>query len=106
MGLPAAVKCLLCHQSMASTPPAVRLLSQLPKNQVPFKVMYHRLPDFVFFSHATHAGAKIGCIICHEGAYADDIPKPSAVLKMKTCVDCHKARGARASCDTCHELGQ
>ena len=106
LSLPVAGKCLLCHQNMTKTTPALRLLVQTPKDAVPFKVAYHRLPDFVSFSHATHAGARVACLGCHASAYADDIPKPGTVLKMKTCVDCHKARGAKAACDTCHELGQ
>jgi cytochrome c7-like protein/class III cytochrome C family protein len=104
--LPSAGKCFLCHRNMAKSTPALRRLSSTPKEAVPFQVTYHRLPDFVSFNHATHTGARIACSDCHEGANADDIPKPGAVLKMKTCVDCHQARGARAACNTCHELGQ
>ena len=61
LGLPAAGKCLLCHQNMAKTTAALRLLVQTPKDAVPFKVTSHRLPDFVTFSHATHAGAGVAC---------------------------------------------
>ena len=106
MSLPPAAKCLFCHQNLPKTTPELRLLTQTPKDTVPFKVTRHRLPDFVTFSHATHAGAGVTCTGCHESANADDIPKPGAVLKMKTCVDCHKSRGAKAACNTCHELGQ
>jgi hypothetical protein len=68
LGLPAAGKCLFCHQNMARTTPALRLLVRTPKDAVPFKVTWHRLPDFVTFSHATHAGAGVACLGCHRSA--------------------------------------
>ena len=96
-GLPSVARCMLCHKTMDSS-------IRLPSEQ--FSVKFHRLPDFVFFSHAKHFQAKVACTTCHAGVWEQDRPQPGVVLKMKTCVDCHKASHAKVACESCHELAQ
>jgi Cytochrome c7 and related cytochrome c len=64
------------------------------------------LPDFVFFSHAKHAAAKIGCDRCHGDVWQQAVIRPVLAMKMSACVDCHKARQATVVCTKCHELSQ
>ena len=90
--LPAVDRCLTCHKDMERT--------------VEFTVKLHRLPDFIFFSHARHLQARVACTACHVAAYEHDRPQPGAALKMKTCVDCHKSSRAKNTCEACHELAQ
>jgi hypothetical protein len=84
---PEAQKCQVCHTTF-----------DLPKNAkiTPEKPIYV-LPDFVFFSHAKHV---VGCAACH----GDDPDKPFLLMKMKACVDCHKANKAVVTCNVCHDL--
>jgi hypothetical protein len=64
------------------------------------------LPDFVFFSHAKHAAAKIACNHCHGDVWRQPIIKPVLLMKMSACVDCHKSRQVTIVCTKCHELSQ
>ena len=105
-GLPTVSRCLLCHKTMTSTPPLIQRLEKLPADATPFEAWFHKLPDFVFFSHARHLKAKLDCAACHGAVWEQDRPKPHVALTMKGCVDCHKASQAKIACDLCHELGQ
>jgi hypothetical protein len=64
------------------------------------------LPDFVFFSHAKHAAAKIGCEKCHGDVWRQASIQAVLAMKMAACVECHKAREATIACTKCHELSQ
>ncbi len=93
-GFPAASKCLLCHRPVAEDTVIV-----------PEKPLY-TLPDFVFFSHARHTAKKVSCDTCHGNVWAADTLKLVLSMKMKACMDCHKASHATVTCTACHELSQ
>ncbi|HTB14530.1 MAG TPA: cytochrome c3 family protein [Bryobacteraceae bacterium] len=93
---PAALKCKTCHTTMDLASDA---------KVTPAKPVYV-LPDFVFFSHAKHAAAKVGCENCHGDVWKQATMKPVLPMKMGACVDCHKARKATIACNKCHELSQ
>ena len=105
-GFPAVSQCMLCHQTMPRTAPLLQRLADLPKDATPFKVQHHKIPDFVFFSHARHNQAKIECATCHSAVYQTDDLRPHIGLSMKACIECHKRTQAKIGCDVCHELGQ
>jgi c(7)-type cytochrome triheme protein len=73
--------------------------------EIPSQQIYE-LPDFVFFSHASHAAAMVECTTCHGNVAIQETITLNQPLKMKWCVDCHKQSHAAARCNTCHELGQ
>ena len=85
---PDAQKCQGCHAALEIRPP---------------KPVYV-LPDFVFFSHAKHAAAKVGCETCHGDVWRQDPTTPFLAMKMKACVDCHKTNKAAVACNLCHDL--
>lgn len=105
-GFPVVGYCMLCHQSVARDAPLIRRLAELPKDASPFAKKFHRLPDFVFFSHQRHGKAKVECSTCHGEVNAQDRPRLHMALTMKACIDCHKANQATQECNACHELGQ
>ena len=98
---------MACHAVVKKDSDAIKLLAAIPKASriVPEKPLY-KLPDFVNFSHARHAGANIDCAQCHGDVFSMDVMEPHLAMRMKACVDCHKANGAAATCTTCHEAFQ
>ena len=91
-GFPSLAQCKTCHADFA-------------ERKIPSQLV-HELPDFVFFSHGTHASAKVECSKCHGNVAEHETVTLQQPLKMKWCVDCHKQGNAAARCNTCHELGQ
>jgi hypothetical protein len=105
-GMPAAGRCLLCHKTMPQTSPVLKRLGKLAEEARPFHAEYDNLPDYVIFSHARHARAKLGCAECHGNVWTQERTEPARALNMKACVDCHKSHQAKVVCVLCHELGQ
>jgi len=105
-GFPAASKCMVCHREVAKDAEAIERLPALAPHTaiVPHKPHY-TLPDFVFFSHARHK-EKVRCGTRHGNVWAGDAVKLHLTVKMKACVDCHKASHATVTCTACHELSQ
>src|SRR3982751_416108 len=50
-GFPTIAQCRTCHTDMS-------------ERKIPVAIV-HELPDFVFFSHASHSAAKVECATCH-----------------------------------------
>ncbi|MBV6431163.1 MAG: hypothetical protein IANPNBLG_01292 [Bryobacteraceae bacterium] len=88
-GFPPVSQCRVCHKDYAAAIPSRRV---------------YQLPDFVFFSHASHVKAE--CRSCHGDVWEQEKVTVFRMPKMKECVDCHKERHAPEQCNTCHELGQ
>ena len=91
-GFPAVKQCKVCHVDMAGR--------TIPSSRI------YEIPEFVFFSHARHAAAKVGCKSCHGDVALQETLKAEQQIKMKWCVDCHKQNKASIVCNKCHELGQ
>ena len=92
-GIPQADQCRLCH-------PAMKLPAKIGWVHV------YKLPDFVFFGHASHAKAGVECQACHGLVATRDVLSKEVSTSMRTCVNCHRARRASLDCSRCHELGQ
>ena len=93
-GMPAAARCLVCHKGTLKLAAKAR----------PFQAEYDNLPDYVRFSHARHARAKIGCAECHGAVNAQEQTEPAIALNMKACVDCHTQHDAKIACGVCHSI--
>jgi hypothetical protein len=93
-GMPRAARCLTCHKTTLKLQPNAR----------PFEAEYDNLPDYVRFSHARHARAKIGCAECHGDVTRQDQTEPANALNMKACMDCHTERKATVACGVCHSI--
>jgi formate-dependent nitrite reductase cytochrome c552 subunit len=106
-GLPAADQCMLCHASIRKDSPAVQSVAKFAADKKPIPwVRVYRLPDFVFFSHATHAKTGVECQTCHGPVSQRDVLQKEVSTSMRTCVECHRSRKAAVDCSRCHELGQ
>ena len=106
-GLPDAEKCMLCHTTIKTASPEVRKLAQIHKDGKKLDwVRVYRVPDFVFFSHASHVNADVACASCHGPVAERDVLAKEVSTSMITCMNCHVAKKAPVTCHLCHELGQ
>ncbi|MGA7614991.1 MAG: menaquinone reductase multiheme cytochrome c subunit QrcA [Thermoanaerobaculia bacterium] len=130
-GLPTLEQCAGCHSSaLGETAEEKRFIEKYvtPGREVPWLV-YSRQPENVYFSHAAHLKlAKLECRQCHGAqgtstrlrpfavdrisTYSRDIDGPGILLardvaapgmKMHDCARCHRERGVREGCLTCHK---
>ena len=65
-------------------------------------VRVHRLPDHVQFIHEPHIQAGFTCSTCHGDVETMERVEQVRNLKMRDCVDCHRANNAPTDCATCH----
>ncbi|MCX6625023.1 MAG: PQQ-binding-like beta-propeller repeat protein, partial [Acidobacteria bacterium] len=106
-GIPETARCLLCHRTVHADSAGIRTLKQYAatKTAVPW-VRVYKLPDFVFFSHQKHLGARIDCTQCHGPVEQRDVLAKEISTSMNNCYACHTKAKASTSCDICHTLGQ
>jgi hypothetical protein len=97
-GFPQFAQCRTCHTADSK-------ISLTEEVRIPARRVY-RIPDYVLFSHARHAAAKVDCARCHGPVEARDVLTVEVEHTMKACVDCHKETKATIACAACHELGQ
>jgi glucose dehydrogenase len=102
-GFPSKSKCMACHVTVNKGAPSIRKLREMTSVEW---VRVYEVPDFVFFSHARHANAKIPCAECHGPVATRDVLAKEVSTGMLACLNCHRARGAPTACNICHELGQ
>ena len=105
-GLPDAATCGICHRVVqGKSPEAARVTALLARGDpLRFNKLF-RLPLHVYFTHRRHVGiAKLECRQCH-GAIADTQRPPEQPLvriRMKICLECHRANGQSVDCVSCH----
>jgi hypothetical protein len=90
-GLPATTTCLPCHQrlwleSRAFGPVRRSLASGQP---IPWQRV-DWLPDYVYFNHAVHVHAGVGCETCHGRVDLMMTAEQTSPLTMSWCIDCHR----------------
>jgi hypothetical protein len=92
-----------CHGSVATENPDIKRLAEAAKNEDPILwVRVYRVPSFVTFSHKTHAGNN--CEECHGPVAERTAIAQEKDTNMGSCIACHQAKGAPATCDTCHAI--
>jgi hypothetical protein len=104
MGIPAASKCMTCHQTVKKDSPAIQKLAGFARDKQPIPwVRVYKVADFVFFSHQVHLKASAQCENCHGPVAQRDQIFRETSLAMSGCVSCHRDRNARQDCTTCHD---
>jgi len=105
-GFPETRKCMACHIAIKRDSPGVKALASAhnARQRIPW-VRVYRVPDFVFFSHGSHAKAKAGCADCHGPVETREVLAREVPTDMATCMKCHTTRGASNECALCHQLG-
>jgi hypothetical protein len=90
-GVPASSVCLNCHTQVKTDSPEIRKLTTLVQNDQPVPwVKVHRLPDFAFFSHASHVTAGLACQTCHGQVQQMVRVEQQETMTMGWCLRCHR----------------
>ncbi len=106
-GYPAETKCMQCHVAIKTDSPHIQQLAKYSADgeAVPWKRVY-RVPDFVWFSHASHAlDASVECEICHGQVAEREVLYQEKPTTMAACMECHARYSAPNDCDLCHDPG-
>ena len=105
VAMPQPAKCMACHSSIATDKPDIQRLAAAAKNEDPIPwVRVYRVPSFVSFSHKTHTAAGNKCEECHGPVAERTAIALEKDTSMGTCIACHQAKQAPATCDTCHAI--
>ncbi len=90
-GVPAAGVCLNCHSKVKTDAPEIRKLTAFVTSDQPVPWMkVHRLPDFAFFSHASHVSAGLACQGCHGQVQQMTRVEQQETMTMGWCLRCHR----------------
>jgi hypothetical protein len=90
-GVPTASVCLNCHSQVKTDSPEIRKLTNLVKTDQPIPwEKVHRLPDFAFFSHASHVTAGLACQTCHGQVQQMVRVAQQETMTMGWCLGCHR----------------
>lgn len=95
-GIPSVSLCLNCHNVIkngTNTGEAeIAKIHQAIESGKPVQwVKVHKLPDYVFFSHAQHVNVgKVECKTCHGEVEKMGRIQQVAPLSMGWCVNCHR----------------
>ena len=90
-GVPPASLCLNCHAQVKTTSPEIQKLKSFVDHDAPVPwVRVHRLPDFAFFSHASHVSGGLACQRCHGPVEQMVRVQQEASMSMGWCLRCHR----------------
>ncbi len=104
--LPGVEVCIGCHEEAVTDSSEEEKIRDYygRGEEIPWQRLY-RVPRHVFFSHRRHVHvARVECTTCHGdmGTLSRPPPRPLKKIAMKACLACHRDRGARTDCVSCH----
>ena len=104
MGIPAAAKCMTCHQAVKANAEPIQKLRTFfeSKREIPW-VRVYQIPSYVFFSHRAHTETGATCQECHGSVATSDVLKRETDISMGGCMTCHRQKKAPLNCTYCHE---
>lgn len=105
MTFPPASTCMSCHGTVAADRPSIEKLAGFAASGKPIPwVRVYQLPDYVYWSHATHVvDAGVTCAECHGPvASRDVIARETPITTMAGCMACHNKRQVFTDCGDCH----
>jgi hypothetical protein len=105
-GFPNTDECMLCHATMMSDSPEVKKLADAHRRKEKVRwVRVYKVPEFVFFSHASHLKAGQQCATCHGPVDQRDVLTQEISTSMTSCMNCHATKAVSNDCSLCHQLG-
>ncbi len=92
--IPPTQVCMNCHQLAKKDSPLLQPIRDSAASQQPMEwVRVHELADYVYFNHASHVHAGVGCVECHGRIDQMEVVKQEQPLSMGWCLDCHRNPG-------------
>jgi len=92
--IPATQICMNCHGKVLADSPKLSALREAQGGHRSLRwVRVHNLPDYVYFDHAAHLSAGVGCSSCHGRVDAMVTMAQAEPLSMGWCLDCHRDAG-------------
>jgi hypothetical protein len=89
--IPPASSCMNCHNQVLPNDPRLARVRDSVKTGRPIPwVHIHRLPDYVYFSHAVHLNRGVGCLECHGTINRMDQARHVQPMSMSFCLGCHR----------------
>jgi hypothetical protein len=80
-----------CHRLVAKDSPLLAPIRDSAASGRPMRwIRVHDLPDYVYFSHAAHVRAGVGCMSCHGRIHEMVEVAQAEPLSMRWCLDCHR----------------
>lgn len=103
-GYPQERTCMGCHAAIKKDSPQIEKLAVFAKERKPVPwVKVYSVPDYVYFSHASHVeDAKLECSACHGPVAEREVIVLEKSTSMDACMKCHAEMGASNGCDFCH----
>jgi hypothetical protein len=90
-GIPAVATCMNCHTVTRTGSALIRKLADVYASGAPLKwARIYALPDHVYFDHRPHVKAGILCQICHGEVQEMEVVYQKMVLRMGSCLGCHR----------------
>ena len=108
MTFPSTDICMSCHETMPARSEASQRLAEFAASGDPIPwVRIYEVPDYVYWSHASHLDTGITCIECHGPVPERDVMRRETNVASKNgCLTCHEARQTLTDCGACHEPRQ
>ncbi len=89
--VPPTQTCMNCHKIILPESQKLLPVRESYATKTPIQwVKVHKLPDFVYFNHAAHLNAGVGCFSCHGNVTQMDVVQQVQPLSMSWCLDCHR----------------
>ncbi len=106
MEFPATATCMGCHKVIKKDSPHIKKLAEFAASGKPVPwVQIYRLPDYVWFAHASHTEAGVECSTCHGPVAEREQLFKEKPTNMIACMQCHTEHKAPNDCDMCHDPG-
>ena len=92
--VPPTQVCMNCHTLAKKDSPLLQPIRDSASTSFPMRwVRVHELPDFVYFNHAAHVHAGVGCASCHGRIDQREKVHQEMPLSMGWCLECHRDPG-------------
>jgi hypothetical protein len=93
-GIPPLGVCMNCHRQLRVATAEVEKLKEAVSQARSVRwTKVHNLPDFVYFNHSQHVGARVACQRCHGPVETMDRVRQASPLTMGWCLGCHREEG-------------
>jgi len=93
-GIPPIGVCMNCHRQLRVASAEVEKLKEAVSQARAVRwTKVQNLPDFVYFNHSQHVGARVACQRCHGPVETMDRVRQVSPLTMGWCLGCHREEG-------------